>query len=108
MKKLTYEQIYAIYSDKIKKCTGSSPSDLYDIHTSEESKSIFMMQSIVDAINESIEQHNAKQYICNECDGCLVWTGVQKTTDPPIDVYKCESCGNIKDYQQKSKLLDNG
>jgi ribosomal protein L37AE/L43A len=110
MKKLTYDQVYAIYSDKIEKCTGKLPAGISDMHTSDESKSIFMMESIVDAINKSIEQHNAKQYICNECDGWLTHIGVQ--TDTVVQIYRCDACGNIVNYDNYNKLLtppiDNG
>jgi hypothetical protein len=88
MKKLTYDVTKANYIDKCNS-RGESPVDVPDS----------LIEAIVDSINESIEQHNRKNYICNECDGSMVLYAA------PIDIYKCDSCGNIKDYKQESTIL---
>lgn len=103
MEKLTYEQLW----DKISKSASfqniPTPSDDELINYIQNCISV-SVENIVDTFNESIESHNNKNYICNKCDGYLAHTGEQKTSYPPIDIYKCPDCKNIVEIKQKSEL----
>lgn len=110
MKKLTYEQVW----DKFKKHYPSKTlvPDYKSIEdeNSNGAEEVALMKSIVDSFNESIEHHNTKQFICNECDEWLSHVGVQ--TDTTVQIYRCDVCGNIVHYDNYNKLLtlpiDNG
>ena len=93
MKKLTHEQVKDRYVERLSQkdmLKGGVPVDSY-----------LIIEAIVDSFNESIEDHNNKNYICNKCDGYLSHTGRQKMCAPPIDIYECKTCNKEVWYKEE-------
>lgn len=105
MKKLSYDQVW----EKVRKSYEKSRI-IDDIGCFLDDDKLIswpkeLTRAIVDSFNENIEDHNNKNYICNECDGYLEHSGEQKTSYPPIDIYKCTDCGKIVEFKQRSTIV---
>ena len=108
MRKITYDQIIEKAKGNLEYAANVPDFQDPDLINYVQELTISHTKAIVDSINENIEIHNNKNFICNKCDEYLAHTGEQESCDPPIDIYKCSDCGKIVEVKQKSTLMKEG